>query len=200
MSNRIGCDVDGVIAQFNESFIELICKETGVDLFPPRPFDIPCWHYPQQYGYNNHDHLNKTWDTITQSETFWYNLNPYPEAKEVIAQLAGRALWGDDVYFITTRPSCGLVSAKAQTEMWLEAMIYDNLFVPTVLVTEKKGPIAAALDLTHFIDDKPENCEAVYQDSKAKVFMLNRSWNRDVSVSKGITRIDSVLTMLKELD
>lgn len=199
MSNRIGVDVDGVLAQFNEAFIDLIIKETGIDLFPPRPFDIPTWHYPQLYGYNNKDHLNMVWDKINESETFWLRLKPYPEANEVIAQLGGRVLKGDDVYFITTRPSCGIVSAKSQTEQWLEYKVFDD-FTPTVIVTADKGPIAKALDLTHFIDDKWENVRDVKDDAPdCKVYLLDRAWNRTIPITS-IPRVNSVMEMLKELD
>lgn len=206
MNNRIGCDVDGVLAQFNDSFIDLIVKETGIDMFPPRPFDIPCWHYPQFYGYKNKDQLNKIWDIIGASETFWYTLKPYPETTEIILQLYGRILAGDDVYFITTRPSTGLVTAKHQTERWLMNQTVGHLtvwadFCPTVLVTDDKGPVAKALNLTHFIDDKWENCIAVKDQSNAMVYLLNRSWNMLPNTNiNGITRVNSVLEMLKELN
>ena len=48
---RIGFDVDGVLADFNKRFIERVIAITGRDLFPPRPFDIPTWNYPEHYGY-----------------------------------------------------------------------------------------------------------------------------------------------------
>ncbi len=49
---KIGVDVDWVLANFNDSFIERVIKVTGEDKFPPRPFDITTWDYPQVYGYS----------------------------------------------------------------------------------------------------------------------------------------------------
>lgn len=204
--NRIGCDIDGCLADFNQAFINLIVKETGVDLFPPRPFDIPTWHYPQLYGYTNKDHLNKVWDIIGESETFWQTLQPYPETLEAIMQLYGRILAGDDVYFITTRPSKNNPSAKHQTERWLMNQTIGQLsvwadFYPTVLVTGDKGPIAKALNLTHFIDDKKENCiDVALASTSTKIYLLDRPWNRLGDNLFGAIRIGSVLDMLKEIN
>jgi hypothetical protein len=203
--NRIGIDMDGCLADFNTAFINLIIKETGEDLFPPRPFDITEWHYPQSFGYTNGKHLNKVWKAIEESDTFWETLKPLKGAQETIIQLYGRVLKGDDVYFITTRPSTGKVSAKHQTEKWLMNQTVGYLdiwadFYPTVLVTSQKGAVAQALNLTHLIDDKWENCVDVeVSTDETQVYLLDRSWNQGME-DNWIQRVGSVMDMIKELD
>lgn len=200
--NRIGVDLDGCLVDFITSYKALIIKTTGIDLFPKdREWDS--WNFEKEAGYNNKDHLNKVWDTINKSETFWQDLEAYTETDEILAQLYGRALAGDDVYFITTRPSTGKHTAKAQTEDWLRHITWNTgmeAFIPTVIVTADKGPIAAALELTHFIDDKWENVRDVKDAAlDCKIYLLDRPWNRAIPTTS-IPRVNSVLDMLKELD
>lgn len=204
---RIGVDVDGVLARFDTKFIDTFCKITNKDLFPPRPFDPPCWNYPELYGYSNTE-CAAVWDHIKKSYFFWQTLPDYPETKEALWQLYGRILAGDDVYFITTRPSSGTATAKAQTERWLQARVGAN-FNPTVLVTGEKGDACNILDIDVYIDDKWENCTdvACAEDENAKnigvtVYMVDRPWNRDyqhLAPTYGIKVVKTILDMMKEI-
>ncbi len=203
MANRIGVDCDGVLANFHAGFINLLVKQTGIDLFQPKPYVPEVWNYARAAGYSNADHLNECWDTIHTSEDFWELLGAYPETPEILAQLYGRVLKGDDVYFITTRPSSGLISAKYQTEMWLQDHYPGSSideFVPTVIITATKGKVASALNLTHFIDDKWENCVDVeVSTDDCVVYLLDRPWNQGVE-DGWVQRVGSVVDMLKEMD
>lgn len=200
---KIGIDIDGVLANFNPKYIDLIIKTTGKDLFPPRPFEIKTWSYPSTYGYTFTDE-ELTWNKILNNDTFWFALPAYDWTAEAIDQLHGRSIRGDFVYFITSRPG---VYAKQQTEDWLRT--HNSIlrpsgwrdYVPTVLITSEKGSAAKLLDLDYYIDDKMENCEDVIGRSpKTQVYIMDQPWNRErISSYKNMIRVDSPLTFLKDI-
>ena len=169
---KIGFDIDGVLADFNDHFIKVLVAVTGKDLFPPRPFDIPCWNYPEHYGYTRED-TSLVWQFITSDPKFWASLPPYFAAYEQRDLIKG--LWFHDVYFITSRVGA---MCKAQTEVWLQ----ENGFwqgQPTVLISGAKGMLAKALNLDFYLDDKWENVADVQvQQPTCQVFLLDRPWNR----------------------
>jgi uncharacterized HAD superfamily protein len=188
---RIGIDVDGVLADFNRSFIERCIQVTGKDLFPARPFDIPMWHYPQHYGYSEAEMKypnGPVWKSVIEDSTFWYSLFPYEGTMEFLSKLDPN---DHDFYFITNRPGA---TAKMQTEDWLDFHgVFNNapaLATPTVMISTEKGLCAKALNLNLYIDDKTENCLDVNAASpRTRVIMLAQPWN---AAQMGILRIESL--------
>lgn len=188
---KIGFDVDGVLADFNRSFIDRVVAVTGKDLFPARPFDIPLWNYPQHYGYSDKDleyPHGPVWSSVVNDPTFWYMLYPYDGVPEFLAKLDSGV---HDIYFMTNRP--GLTS-KAQTENWLEFHGFgastQAFSYPTVMITIEKGACSKALNLDLYIDDKDENCLDVhYLSPKTRTVMLARPWNH---AQQGIPRVESL--------
>ena len=180
---RIGLDVDGVLADFNTSFIRLIISVTGRDLFPPRPFDIPTWDYSEHYGYTSSE-MSKVWQDIKDSPDFWASLPPYAGVKNLISLLKERK---DDVYFITSRPG---QTAKAQTEEWLELF---NVIRPTVLICSEKGLAAKALDLDIYVDDRTENyVDVLAQSPNTAVIRMIRPWNKHVDGTWSVQTLEEV--------
>lgn len=188
---RIGVDIDGILADFNTAYIQRCIDVCGVDLFPERPFEIPCWEYPQHYGYSN-EAIKAVWAGIKTDPTFWERLPAYDYTADVLFYLRKCGVRGDDVYFITDRPG---IDAKGQTERWLKAFDVTNRGVshPTVLISGKKGWIANGLGLDVYIDDKVENCESVVKESPAtRTLMLTQGWNKGRDVT-GAERVDRVV-------
>ena len=172
---RVGVDIDGVLADFNTRFIEEVIATTGKDLFPPRPFDIPTWDYPQHYGYTREE-VHAVWERLKANRAFWMTLPPYLGAMNLIEWLRETSQQGHfDLYFITSRPG---EMAKYQTEVWLAVHGGDITWTPTVLISSEKGKCADALRLTHYLDDKWENCHDVEAHTTATVFMLDQPWNQ----------------------
>lgn len=198
---RIGLDCDGVLANFNQRYIQLIIESTGRDLFPPRPFDIPCWDYPEYYGYT-HTEVKQVWKAIEADTRFWLELPPYPETPEILKRLAELKLEGHDIYFVTSRLG---VLAKRQTEAWLRnetlaaTGYYGTHLTPdTVLISSEKGLVAHALDLDLYIDDRFENAIDVhYTTANTLSFLLDRPWNAHRTAPLGVIRVYSVLDFLQ---
>ncbi len=183
---RIGCDIDGVLADFNTAFIARVIHITGHDLFPPRPFDIPCWAYPQFYGYSEAEE-SAVWKDICADPTFWQSLPDYADTQASIDYLMTRQQAGDDLYFITSRPG---IAAKVQTERWLRRHKVGN---PTVLISSDKGGCCRALKIDTYIDDRWENVV----DTAAigvRTALLNRPWNTDprLILPPHLTRVSCV--------
>lgn len=198
---KLGLDIDGVLCDFITAYKALIVELTAKNLFPADA-EWGCWDFDRQCGYVNNPDLNMVWKHIQQSSTFWELLKPYPETQEVLWQLYGLILKGHDVYFITTRPGGGEVSAKRQTEGWLKYQMGRPQigFIPTVLITSEKGTAAEALALDYYIDDKWENCTAVSAVDGVKVYLMDRPWNRDNDAGVlGIKRVGSVMEMIGEI-
>lgn len=184
----IGVDVDGVLADFNRDYIEKVIDLSGRDLFPARPFDIPCWSYPEHYGYTRRE-VSEVWTQIKLSANFWVNLQGYPSTEgflEFLDSLDGN----NDIYFVTSRVG---IRVKHQTETWL----YEHGFnKPTVLISSEKGLCANALKMDYYIDDKNENVRDVVEVSGADCFMLAQPWNES---QFGCVRVDSIVDFQKVL-
>jgi 5'(3')-deoxyribonucleotidase len=189
----IGFDVDGVLADFNSAFITRVVQVTGKDLFPPRPFDIPTWNYPEHYGYSKED-TTAVWNDIKADPSFWSSLNAYAEVVPIIRWASKLAEYGQaDVYFITNRMG---QSPKAQTELWLSARGVDS---PTVLISESKGLCAKALKLDIYVDDKNENCADVATQSPfTTVFMQAQPWNKEVPGTTRVASLSAVVSAVQQ--
>jgi 5'(3')-deoxyribonucleotidase len=183
---RIGIDVDGVLADFNTSFIERVIQVTGKDLFPARPFDILVWDYPQSYGYTSKE-VSAVWENIKADPTFWYSLAPYGDTLDALATIRDLANY-HDIYFITARP--GIV-AKQQTERWLRSMGGDPSWGPTVLISSDKLGCVKALGIELYIDDKTENCQST--QLACSTLLMSRPWNRK---AERLTRVNTLMDFL----
>lgn len=157
---RIGIDIDGVLANFNAAYRMKLISVTGRDLIPEGE-EPPCWEYATHYGYTK-DEDSRTWKDILADPWFWQFLAPLPGALSFLDWVDTESRYGPVSglivpYFITTRPG---VDTKGQSERWLRPHVEN----PAVLIarsSEDKGLLARGLGLTHFLDDKPENCHAV---------------------------------------
>ena len=192
---RIGVDVDGVLADFNRSFIERVTVVTRKDLFPPRPFDIMTWDYPESYGYSDAE-VSAVWDDVKRDPLFWSSLSAYVGTWDAIHALRLReSNNGDEVYFITARPG---YRPKVQTEIWLRVNSGYPTWTPTVLISSDKAGCASALKLDKYIDDRVKNVVLVAstQQSQTTVYVMDRPWNADFDCEAyGVTRVRSVQEM-----
>lgn len=189
---RVGVDIDGVLARFNESYATLATSLTGFTFPPIDDIHYPnTWHWDKAQGMLSKD-VSKVWQHIKISPRFWQDLKPYAEAPVFLNMLSSKRYLKEwEIYFITTRMG-RLV--KQQTEDWLEEYGFKN---PTVIISRLKGQIAEGLELTHFIDDKPSNCHDVMSRSaETKVYLLDRPWNK---AEEDVFRINSINEFLEQV-
>lgn len=168
----IGFDVDGVVAEFVRPYIKLLNSLSDLQL-PDASYDYPTtWDFAERAGVEARD-IKEAWRQITTT-SFFANLLPMNGARSVLRTLKCLEHEGHNVYFITARPG---PEAKVQTEAWLDVWGFSRA---TVLIAAEKGPLAKALKLDYFVDDKPENCLDVYHAiPTCAVYMNDQPYNRE---------------------
>lgn len=181
---------DGVLAQFNEAFKKVQIETSGRDLFPSNWSDdqIECWNWPtDQYTYTK-DEYKAAWEKVWASGTFWRQLRPYNGTTVFLKTIKTLS---DNIYFITQRRG---KMVKAQTENWLKRYgAWDN---PTVLISDDKAACCKALHVTHYLDDKDENCRDVVKVG-TKVWMMARGWNHSLQMVPRINSLEEFVEGVK---
>lgn len=172
MPLRIGCDLDGTLADLDAAF-----QREAEQLFG-RPTDTGVSTIRQRRR------LRALWTRIGTIENFWATLE---EAEPgAVAQLAAAAQAGRwEVLFLTQRPPTAGDTTQRQSQQWLEAHGFER---PSVFVVNgSRGKVASALDLHAVLDDRPQNCLDVLADSTATSMLIWRQ--RPERVPPGLARL-----------
>jgi hypothetical protein len=219
MPLRIGCDLDGVLADMDAGLLReaeaLFGKgvarrlEESAGAPPPdvepddaaasRPEGIP----PPVRLQITSRQQRRLWRHIETVENFWEGLAEIePGIVKKLASLAAERRW--EIIFLTKRPESAGATAQVQTQRWLQS---NGFTLPSVFVVQgSRGRIASALHLDVIIDDRPENCLDVVMDSKrARAILV---WRGDpallppaaqrlgVGVVKSVSQCLDILTQL----
>jgi hypothetical protein len=219
MSLRIGCDLDGVLADMDAGLLReaeaLFGKgvarrlEESAEAPPPdvepddaaasRPESSPP---PVRLQITSREE-RRLWRHIETVENFWERLAEIePGVVKKLASLATERRW--EIIFLTKRPESAGATAQVQTQRWLQS---KGFALPSVFVVRgSRGRIASALHLDVIIDDRPENCLDVVMDSKrARAILV---WRNDpaqlppaaqrlgIGVVKSVSQCLDVLTQL----
>lgn len=189
---RIGIDIDGVLADFNSSFIELVKEVTGRNLFP-EGYWPHTWNYPEALGYTAEE-VGAVWDHIKAGGTFWRELEPLPDM-EVLKDWFFSPPASDEYhefYFVTSRMG---IAVKMQTEEWLDEQM--GVSGHTVLISSEKGAIAKALKLGYYADDRAENIMDVERTSPDTfAYLIEQPWNQHLPVGRRIPGIKDFLDII----
>ena len=186
MPLRIGCDLDGVLADMEGALVREAEKlfgakpkrtparrqtgdETSTDIVPSEVAD----NAPLQHELQLSDRERRAlWRHVRGIEGFWESLDETePGIVKTLANMAADRRW--EVIFLTRRPTTSGATAQLQSQRWLVAKGFP---LPSVyVVTASRGLIAAGLTLDIVIDDTPENCIDVASDSKALTIAIFRN-------------------------
>ena len=176
---RIGVDIDGVLGDFTGSFFEVSRRLFGKPEVGVLPHD---WGMT---GILTKAEASKTWEAVKNTRNFWLNLS---REKGVTSQNLRRMAKTNDLIFITARAQTKGYSVQQQSAAWLS--LEFALKYPTVIEEDNKGPLAAALHLDYFLDDRPENClEIAKAVPTCLVYLKNLPHNADFKAPKSITRV-----------
>lgn len=199
---KIGFDVDGVLAAFNNAYKRIIERESGrrlIDVLPDEESGGPhTWFWERAAGYTKEEEA-AAWAVIRWMPDFWFKLPPLSGA-EVLATCIFDMEQNHDIYFITSRSATP--GAKRQTEEWLRQ--YLGMSNPTVLISSSKGLCVAGLKLDAYIDDNLDNVTDVaahteLRNLKTQIFLLDKNYNKANSLPTRVTRVRSVGQMLDYL-
>lgn len=183
MALRIGCDLDGVLADMEGALAREAEQLFGARpargsgrRHPPEADAAPVEgadNAPLQHELQLSDRERRAlWRHVRSIEGFWETLEE-TEAGVVskLARLVEERRW--EIMFLTRRPNTSGDTAQVQSQRWLQA---KGFALPSVyVVTASRGLIAAGLTLDIVIDDTPENCLDVASDSKALTIAIFRS-------------------------
>ena len=186
MPLRIGCDLDGVLADMETALVREAEKLFGAGVTQPATQDPRAAHahmsdlVPPEVSEDaplRHElHLSsrqrrQLWAHVSAIEGFWESLEEIePGVVARLATLAAERRW--EIMFLTRRPQTAGATSQIQSQRWLES---KGFRLPSVyVVTASRGLIASALTLDIVVDDTPETCVDVASDSRARTIGVFR--------------------------
>ncbi len=219
MALRIGCDLDGTVADMAAALQRE--AETlfgpGVDISPGQAFaaepvpdgesgdsaeTIPGVIPPSPSVETARRALTareykQLWAHVRKVDNFWCTLKEVePGAVGRLSEAALKNRW--EVIFLTQRPSSAGDTAQRQSQAWL---VKNGFSMPSVYVVNgSRGLIAASLGLDAVVDDRPENCLDVVADSQAKSILVWRDSPRTAPPGASRLRVETVFSFGEALD
>lgn len=187
MKRPVIFDVDGVLADFIQSFTE-IANRRNPSIEIKRQVDQLHWLEKEDFSGND---WFTVWDEIKLSLDFWSKLSPIANLEDFfrINTLSSSR----EVYFVTSRIG---YNPKKQTEYWLRTQGVHN---PTVVICNRKGEMARAVDAAWLIEDKAGNAVyTVYHSPNTKACLIDRPYNQFTHRTLGskVTRFATVSDFL----
>lgn len=162
MHLRLGIDLDGVVADFNEGWTRLYNADYGTELHPD---EVTMWNAPSEL--THFGSMSKFWRwaaTCGEGASLFRVLNPYPESIEVLADLSRH----HTIVIVTTKPAY----AVWDTFEWLA-----EHRVPTTEVHIVQDKTVVDCDV--YLDDGDHNLEElVAARPESTVCRFVRPWNR----------------------
>jgi len=195
MSLRIGCDLDGVVADFRSGFASVAS-------------DVLSWDRngaPADLRDLSEADAHRVWKVITETPNWWLTLSPF-EAGEIarLYQLSRELKW--EVVFMTTRVPTAGETVTFQSQWWLES---QGFYLPSVVtVMGSRGDLASSLRFDIIVDDQLINCADVIGASRSKALLMLRTpqagvqeqaVNAGIGVVENLTQTIDVLHRLHAL-
>ena len=172
---KIALDLDGVVSDFDSGMKFYLHNSKGFSLPETEPTDWDWWKCPD---FNiSKEHFEEAFQEYWDQNLFALQKN-YPEAEEAVKQMINA---GHEVHFFTHRPE--------STHIWVSSDGNYRVDITYCIGAKDKAQQVARWGADIFVDDKPENCEAVHDIlPRRAVFLYARPYNVNYVKSKSSYR------------
>lgn len=178
MQKKYGIDIDGVLANFDGTFVKVL-NSLGMQLSTD--------FHPSDWNWGNANlppgMMDKAWDIIDATPNFWESLTPTEDIVTMAMFFHEHADIDADIYFITARKDGVGRSTRHQSENWLKEYLGQPKQTITVLPTNSgmdKVDVLHSMHIDCSIDDHtPTIVNAKTLKPNHKAYLLNKPWNQD---------------------
>lgn len=181
---KVGIDIDGVLARFDEGFTTFANNLYGYE-------KIPVGYIPKDWYWSDvltKEEESNLWKNFGALKNFWLTLNEFPNLQELCKFLAQNQ--EHDVWFISSRAKCSGMSIAKQTQLWLQDHMGPFFYLTRGLVmttkSDKKRQVIEGMGVEFMIDDHGETIVDLDESKGVKAFLLDRNWNQHVIVKNRI--------------
>ena len=180
---KIGIDIDDVVAEFIEKYLEFYKKNYGPKIFYKDFVDYRIWKM-----------TNLSKEEAYQSVYNFYNSSLFDEIKllEGVQDSVKTLSKNHEIIFITSRPNL----LRGKTNIFLKNH-FPEINFKTLFSGEwshhnqeakSKGKICLDNQISFMIEDNHTYAEDCAEKG-IKVFLLDKPWNQEVSEHENITRV-----------
>jgi uncharacterized HAD superfamily protein len=189
---RIAVDLDEVLAQFLQSFIDFHNEKYGTHF---KLSDFHSYHLHNAWGGTVEEAIEKVYQ-FHKTDHF-KNIRPVQDAQESLQKLKK----GNEIFIVTSRQN----EIMHETEVWLDKHFPDtfsgihfaNHFSKSGIKRTKKE-ICDELGIEVLIEDSPDYAIECIKPGR-KIFLLNYPWNKERKVPNEIQRVDSWKEILEKI-
>lgn len=179
--SRYCFDLDGVVANFHDGFMDLLRKE-GVEI--PEGYVPDKWDW--YYDFAGRTAVNQAWKKVKDDPSWWYGLESFldREAVKNLEYLADR----HDIIFLSARSLCPSNIAQA----WVN----DNIGPYTTIVVDSwqsKLPILASLNPDIYVDDHCQTLDHVRKPTRCYTI----AWPYTIGCGRERVEINKFLRSIK---
>lgn len=177
---NIGVDIDGVLSDFLKSARLVLNQLFGK---PDHKMIQTGWGF-NTLGIDGEEE-KAFWNHIDTIPNWWLTHEPMP-GTSLLKPLCDK----HRVYFITNRKDGAGMPVDKQSAEWLVRNFH--LYLPSVLLSDSKGPVAKGLKLNAFIDDRPKNVLEVATQGPGlcDVVMYDATYNQDTIYANRVKTFD----------
>jgi 5'(3')-deoxyribonucleotidase len=161
---RLGFDVDEVVADILTPSLDILNQKNGTDYNPEDVTD---------YGMGSVGVLDTNLFFCTYNDKIFRRAKPFPESVYVLNQLKRE---GYNLSYVTSR--CYNDNESERLLQWLNRhkIPADNI----VCYVEDKGIVTNYLNLDFFVDDNPDNLYDIQESGLENVVLFNKPYNDEV--------------------
>lgn len=181
----IGVDIDDVLADFSNTFIDYIQKKHQIRV---RKHNLCYFEWYKAWGKTEEEAVAMIYEFLHSRE--FLSIKPKPGAKEVLWKLKKL---GHRFIAITGRPA----TVDKKTKSWLNKhfpKIFDDYYCTDFHIVkggkQTKGTICAQLGVDLLIDDYAGYARECVR-KKIDVLLFKSPWNHNAKLIKGMTRVNN---------